>query len=47
MATATVRSLANVPMLVVSVVLPIHTDSAGTVTARDMDLEMKTECIGD
>ena len=39
MATATVRSPAYVPIEDVSVVPPLHTVSAGTVTTRYMDLE--------
>ena len=46
MATATVRSPAHVEIATVSVAGPQHQTIAGTVTARDIDLEMKTECMG-
>ena len=45
MATATVRSLAFVPMLVVSVAGVQHQTSAGTVTVGDKDREKMTTCM--
>ena len=47
MATATVRSPAHVEIATVSVADPQHQTIAGTVTARDMDEERKTDCTGD